>query len=111
MIVLIYCRRLSLFCYCFKIGILFQEGRIRGTLFIPNSNEYQNGPYPTIISLYGGINQGKVVEERSALFASRGFVSLALAYFGVDGLPKNYFDLGKIVVHTIVAWHNTSPFL
>ena len=93
------------------VGILFQEGRIRGTLFIPNGNEYQNGPYPTIISLYGGINQGKVVEERSALFASRGFVSLALAYFGVDGLPKNYFDLGKIVVHTIVAWHNTSLFL
>ena len=82
---------------------MFQEGRIRGTLFIPNSNEYQNGPYPTIISLYGGINQGKVVEERSALFASRGFVSLALAYFGVDGLPKNYFDLGKIVV----AWNIT----
>ena len=47
-----------------------------------------------MISMYGGMLKGKVVEERSALLASRGFASLALAYFGLEGLPKNYFDLG-----------------
>ena len=45
--------------------------------------------------MYGGLVQGQVVEERSALLASRGFASLALAYFGLEGLPKNYLDLGK----------------
>ena len=46
--------------------------------------------------MYGGLVQGQVVEERSALLASRGFASLALAYFGLEGLPKNYLDLGKV---------------
>jgi hypothetical protein len=45
--------------------------------------------------MYGGLVQGQVVEERSALLASRGFASLALAYFGLEGLPKNYMDLGN----------------
>ena len=40
------------------------------------------------------MNKGQVVEERSALLASRGFASLALAFFGAKDLPKNYFDLG-----------------
>ena len=44
--------------------------------------------------MYGGMNKGQVVEERSALLASRGFASLALAFFGAKDLPKNYFDLG-----------------
>ena len=64
---------------------------IKGTLFLPAGN----GPFPAVISMYGGLVQGQVVEERSALLASRGFASLALAYFGLEGLPKNYLDLGK----------------
>ena len=68
-----------------------KEGRVTGTLFLPNDHE---GPFPTIISMYGGMNKGQVVEERSALLASRGFASLALAFFGAKDLPKNYFDLG-----------------
>ena len=35
-----------------------REGRIRGTLFIPPS------PGPAIITLYGGVNRGKVPEDR-----------------------------------------------
>jgi hypothetical protein len=44
--------------------------------------------------MYGGMIKGQVVEERSALLASRGFASLALAFFGTKDLPKNYLDLG-----------------
>ena len=44
--------------------------------------------------MYGGMIKGQVVEERSALLASRGFASLALAFFGAKDLPKNYLDLG-----------------
>ena len=60
-----------------------------GTLFIPAGE----GPFPSLINIYGGILKGKVAEDRSALFASRGFASLALSFFGTDpGLPKRYSE-------------------
>ncbi|XP_076064280.1 acyl-coenzyme A thioesterase 1-like [Oratosquilla oratoria] len=59
-----------------------REGRIRGTLFLPPGP----GPFPGVIDTFGGI--GGLVETRSALLASRGFASLALAYFNYDDLPK-----------------------
>lgn len=62
-----------------------------GTLFMPKGP----GPFPAVISMYGGVHRGQVVEERSALLASRGFASLALPYFGVGNLPKTYLELGK----------------
>ena len=60
-----------------------------GTLFLPNGE----GPFPAVINMYGGIYRGTVVEDRSAMLASRGIASLALAYFGVPGLPKSYIEL------------------
>ena len=59
-----------------------------GTLFLPPGE----GPFPAVINMYGGIYRGKVVEDRSAMLASRGIASLALAYFGVPGLPKSYIE-------------------
>ena len=59
-----------------------------GTLFLPNGE----GPFPAVINMYGGIYRGTVVEDRSAMLASRGIASLALAYFGVPGLPKSYIE-------------------
>ena len=38
---------------------------------------------------WGFLNaRGAVPEDRAALLASKGFVTLALAFFGVDPLPK-----------------------
>ena len=48
------------------------------------------GPFPAVINMYGGINRGQVIEDKSAMFASRGIASLALAFFGVPDLPKKY---------------------
>lgn len=59
-----------------------------GTLFLPPGE----GPFPAVINMYGGIYRGTVVEDRSAMLASRGIASLALAYFGVPGLPKSYIE-------------------
>ncbi|XP_061843124.1 acyl-coenzyme A thioesterase 1 [Nerophis lumbriciformis] len=59
-----------------------QEGRVRGVLFIPPGK----GPFPGIMDLYilgGGLN-----EQRASLLASKGFVVLALAYYGYQDLPK-----------------------
>ena len=70
---------------------VIREGPLRGVLFTsPN-------PGPGIITIYGGTNNGKVPEDRAALLASKGFTTLALAFFGVEDLPPIYtkdgFDL------------------
>ncbi|XP_061890730.1 acyl-coenzyme A thioesterase 1-like [Entelurus aequoreus] len=59
-----------------------QEGRVRGVLFIPPGK----GPFPAIVDLYtfgGGLS-----EQRASLLANKGFVVLALAYYGYQDLPK-----------------------
>ncbi|XP_078528069.1 acyl-coenzyme A amino acid N-acyltransferase 1-like [Lissotriton helveticus] len=61
--------------------IQIREGRLRGALYLPPGD----GPFPGVIDMFGGI--GGLVEFRSGLLASRGFVSLALPYFGYDDLP------------------------
>lgn len=67
-------------------------GRVRGTLFLPTVS---NRPAPAIITILGGItNKGTVPEDRAALLASAGFVTLALAFFGADDdLPSTYSDI------------------
>ncbi|XP_067292398.1 acyl-CoA thioesterase 19 [Pseudorasbora parva] len=69
------------------------EGRIKGTLFIPPGS----GPFPGVLDLWGG--QGGRVEYRSALLASRGYVSLALEYIGfldaegkLQHMDNTYFE-------------------
>ncbi|KAG7508436.1 acyl-coenzyme A thioesterase 1-like [Solea senegalensis] len=72
-----------------------KDGRIRGVLFIPPGK----GPFPGIVDLYtlgGGLS-----EPRASLLAGKGFVVLALAYYGYQDLPKNpkkldleYFEEG-----------------
>ncbi|KAK2889989.1 acyl-coenzyme A thioesterase 1-like [Channa argus] len=59
-----------------------QEGRIRGVLFIPPGK----GPFPGIVDLY--MFGGGLTEPRASLLANKGFVVLALAYFGYQDLPK-----------------------
>lgn len=59
-----------------------QEGRIRGVLFVPPGK----GPFPGIVDLY--TFGGRLTEARASLLANKGFVVLALAYFGYEGLPK-----------------------
>ncbi|XP_020857906.1 bile acid-CoA:amino acid N-acyltransferase [Phascolarctos cinereus] len=62
--------------------IQIKEGRIRGILFLPPGE----GPFPGVIDLYGHI--GGLIEFRASLLASRGFATLALAYFAYEDLPK-----------------------
>uniref|UniRef100_A0A8C5LZ87 Bile acid-CoA:amino acid N-acyltransferase n=1 Tax=Leptobrachium leishanense TaxID=445787 RepID=A0A8C5LZ87_9ANUR len=67
--------------------IQIKKGRVRGALFLPIGD----GPFPGIIDMFGGA--GGLIEFRSSLLASRGFASLALAYFAYDDLPPT---LGRI---------------
>ncbi|XP_069116478.1 acyl-coenzyme A amino acid N-acyltransferase 1-like [Argopecten irradians] len=63
------------------------QGAVRGRLFIPPGP----GPYPAVIDMYG--TGGGLLDTRAAMLASRGFVTLALAYFGYNDLPKSFWDL------------------
>ncbi|XP_069494873.1 acyl-coenzyme A thioesterase 1-like [Ambystoma mexicanum] len=59
-----------------------REGKIRATFFQPVGV----GPFPGIIDIYG--TGGGLPEYRASLLASRGFATLALAYYGYEDLPK-----------------------
>lgn len=52
------------------------------------------GPFPAMLDLWG--MGGGLVEYRSALFASKGYASLSLAYFGHKDLPppQNTINVG-----------------
>uniref|UniRef100_A0A8C5M4M6 Uncharacterized protein n=1 Tax=Leptobrachium leishanense TaxID=445787 RepID=A0A8C5M4M6_9ANUR len=63
--------------------IQIKQGRVRGALFLPPGD----GPFPGIIDMFG--SAGGLIEFRSSLLASRGFASLALAYFAYDDLPPS----------------------
>ncbi|XP_070958249.1 acyl-coenzyme A thioesterase 1-like isoform X4 [Oncorhynchus clarkii lewisi] len=73
-----------------RIPLGMKEGRIRGVLFLPPGQ----GPFPGVLDVYtlgGGIS-----EVRASLLANKGFVVLALAYYGFQDLPRTvpkYFDL------------------
>ncbi|XP_029683276.1 peroxisomal succinyl-coenzyme A thioesterase-like isoform X2 [Takifugu rubripes] len=58
-----------------------RHGGIIGTLFLPPGP----GPFPAMLDLWG--MGGGLVEYRAALFASRGYASLSLAYIGHKELP------------------------
>ncbi|ESO88692.1 hypothetical protein LOTGIDRAFT_125734 [Lottia gigantea] len=83
------------------------EGKIRGTLFIPAGNS----THPGIIDLYG--SSGRLKETRAALLASRGFTTLALAYFQYLDLPSTLAEVDFSYFEEAVSWfkhhHNVQP--
>ncbi|XP_036800385.1 bile acid-CoA:amino acid N-acyltransferase-like isoform X2 [Oncorhynchus mykiss] len=58
--------------------IHIREHGVRGTLFLPPGP----GPFPGVLDMWGG--GGGLVEYRSCLLASHGFVSMALEYLSHD---------------------------
>lgn len=68
--------------------ITVKEGDVKGTMFIPKGD----GPFPAVISLLGGVKMRQVPEQHAAYLASHGFVTLTMAFFGVEGLPRSYLE-------------------
>uniref|UniRef100_A0A3Q4H150 Acyl-CoA thioesterase 19 n=1 Tax=Neolamprologus brichardi TaxID=32507 RepID=A0A3Q4H150_NEOBR len=62
--------------------IEIRQNKIVGTLFLPPG---EPGPFSAMLDLWG--MGGGLSEYRSALFASRGFASLSVAYMGHKDLP------------------------
>ncbi|XP_010745228.2 acyl-coenzyme A thioesterase 4 isoform X1 [Larimichthys crocea] len=79
--------------------IEIRQNGVVGTLFLPPGP----GPVPAILDLWG--MGGGLVEYRAALFASRGYASLSLAYLGHKDLPapRNRINVGDSYFKT--AFH------
>ncbi|XP_063072727.1 acyl-coenzyme A amino acid N-acyltransferase 1-like [Engraulis encrasicolus] len=58
-----------------------RQNGVVGTMFLPPGQ----GPFPAVLDMWG--MGGGLVEYRSALLASHGLASLALAYFGHKDIP------------------------
>jgi hypothetical protein len=66
---------------------LDSNGRLKGGWWLPAGS----GPHPGLIVLGG--SGGGADHGRAALYASHGFAALALAYFGVPGLPRGLVNI------------------
>ena len=75
-----------------------REQGLVGTLFRPDGD----GPRPAIIVLGG--SEGGLWESPAALLASRGYVALALGYFGIEGLPQDFVRIPLEYFETAIGW-------
>jgi len=82
-----------------------QEEKITGALFHPK----QKGRYPAALILSG--SDGGMQEHAAALLASKGYVTLALAYFGVEGLPKNLENIPLEYFQEATKWLKKLPYV
>ncbi|XP_005097447.1 bile acid-CoA:amino acid N-acyltransferase isoform X2 [Aplysia californica] len=84
--------------------IPIEENGIFGTLFLPPGD----GPFPTVVDTFG---IGLFMENRSALLASRGFASFALAHSNYKGLPKDEKSVDFNYFLKAFDWLLTQPFV
>jgi dienelactone hydrolase len=67
------------------------------------------GPFPGVIA-FGGSNGGlSPAAQWAALLASRGFATLALAYFGAPGLPDTLMAIEVETVERAIRWLHRRP--
>lgn len=76
---------------------------IVGTLFLPGKSTARG-----VVIVLGG-SEGGVDENRAAIIASHGFATLALAYFGMDGLPSELANIPLEYVERGIAWVHERP--
>jgi dienelactone hydrolase len=78
---------------------------IVGVMFRPEDG----GPYPGVLLLGG--SEGGLHEVDAALLAGRGFSVLALAYFGVEGVPDGLVDLPLETFGTAIELMLAQPWV
>lgn len=80
-----------------KISDVREQGLV-GKLFEPAAS----GKHPAMLVLSG--SEGGIPETEAALLASRGFTSLALAYFGVAPLPQQLINIPLDYLKQGIDW-------
>lgn len=86
-----------------KEAIQFEE--VKGTLFHPELK----GRYPAAIILSG--SDGGMKEHAAALLASKGYVTLALSYFGGEGVPKDLEGIPLEYFQKATLWLQEHPYV
>ncbi|MGH9939034.1 MAG: acyl-CoA thioester hydrolase/BAAT C-terminal domain-containing protein [Blastocatellia bacterium] len=64
----------------------------------------KGGPHPGLIVLGGSEGGIASAEGQAAILASRGYAALAVAYFGMEGLPKNLVEVPLDYMKKAVDW-------
>ena len=82
-----------------------REQGLVGTFFYHSNSE----PLPTIIVLGG--SEGGLRESNAALLASHGCNTLALAYFGIEDLPKELVNIPLDYIEKAINWLNDNPLI
>lgn len=80
-----------------------RDDGLYGTLFTPTGD----GPHPTIMLLSG--SGGGLSEPQAALYASRGYCALALAYFRAGHLPIDLVEIPLEYFERAIAWLTARP--
>lgn len=80
-----------------------RAGRVRATLFLPPGAR----DLPAVIVVGG--SSGGCYELPAALLASRGFVTLALAYFGYQDLPAQLAEIPLEYFQEAIGWLRAQP--
>ena len=82
-----------------------REGGLVGTLFLPADS----APSAAVLALGGA--GGGLSEGAAETFASEGFAALALAYFGLDGLPRELVEVPLEYFEGAIAWLRRHPMV
>ncbi|HKH10147.1 MAG TPA: acyl-CoA thioester hydrolase/BAAT C-terminal domain-containing protein [Rubrobacter sp.] len=80
-----------------------REGGLVGTLFLPGSS----APRAAVLALGGA--GGGLSEGAAETFASEGLAALALAYFGLEGLPRELVEIPLEYFERAIAWLRRHP--
>src|SRR5918999_3317438 len=79
-----------------------EEGLV-GTLFLPDAS----APRAAVLALGGA--GGGLSEGAAETLAGEGFAALALAYFGLDGLPRELVEIPLEYFEGAIAWLGGHP--
>lgn len=82
-----------------------REGGLVGTLFLPAA------PVPRAAVLALGGAGGGLSEGAAETLASEGFAALALAYFGLEGLPRELVEIPLEYFEGAIAWLRRHPMV
>ncbi|KPV42578.1 acyl-CoA thioesterase/bile acid-CoA:amino acid N-acyltransferase family protein [Alicyclobacillus ferrooxydans] len=80
-----------------------RENGLTATYF----HQEDDHPRPGII-VFGG-SEGGLNEYMAALFAAHGYSALALAYFGMDGLPSELVNIPLEYIESAIEWFASQP--
>ena len=82
-----------------RVTGVFDDG-LAARLYEPE----KGGPHPGLIVLGGSEGGISSAESNAALLASHGYAALAVAYFNLEGLPKNLVEVPLDYLEKAIQW-------